>query len=67
MTHSSKVYAADIFEARFASDPMNADEGRRFRKAVLAKGGTQDEMEMITEYLGREPSMRAFCRELGIL
>lgn len=45
---------------------MNAVEGRRFRMAVLAKGGTQDEMEMITEYLGREPKMEAFCCELGI-
>lgn len=45
---------------------MNSEEGRRFRMAVLAKGGTQDEMEMLTEYLGREPRMEAFCRELGI-
>ena len=45
---------------------MSADEGRRFRRMVLAKGGIQDEMEMMKEYLGRDPSMEAFCHELGI-
>ena len=45
---------------------MSADEGRRFRRMVLEKGGTQDEIKMMTEYLGREPRMEAFCRELGI-
>ena len=45
---------------------MSAEEGKRFRRIVLAKGGIQDEIGMMKEYLGREPKMDAFCKELGI-
>lgn len=46
---------------------MNPSEGRRYRKALLEKGGTQDELKTLTEYLGREPRMEPFCDELGIV
>jgi hypothetical protein len=32
---------------------------------LLEKGGTQDEIKIMAEYLGREPRMEVFCRELG--
>jgi len=34
---------------------MNKDEGRRYRKVVLEKGWSQDEMKTLKEFLGREP------------
>ena len=41
-------------------------EGRRYRKIVLERGGSKDEMEILIEFLGREPSSKAFLEELGI-
>jgi metallopeptidase MepB len=33
---------------------MNKAAGRRYRYQVLEKGGSQDEMKTLTEFLGRE-------------
>ena len=45
---------------------MNAKEGRRYRHTVLEKGGSQDEMVTLEEFLGRKPSSEAFYKELGL-
>lgn len=45
---------------------MNREAGRRYRHAVLEKGGRQDEMKTLVDYLGREPNAEAFYKELGI-
>lgn len=50
----------------FAKDPMNPKEGRRYRHTVLERGGSQDEMQTLKDFLGREPSSEAFYRELGL-
>lgn len=63
---SSQVYSADMFFSHFAKDPMNQSEGRRYRKEILEKGGSRDEMESLKAFLGREPSSEAFYRELGL-
>lgn len=63
---SSQVYSADMFHTVFAKDPMNGAEGRRYRHMVLEKGGSQDEMETLKGFLGREPNGDAFYRELGL-
>ena len=55
-----------MFHTVFAQDPMNAKEGRRYRHMVLEKGGSQDEMKTLEEFLGRPPSTEAFYRELGL-
>ena len=33
---------------------------------VLEKGGSQDEMKTLEDFLGRKPSTEAFYRELGL-
>lgn len=65
-THSSQVYSADMFHTVFASDPMNAAEGRRYRHTVLERGGSQEEMRTLEDFLGRKPNTEAFYEELGI-
>lgn len=55
-----------MFQTVFAKDPMNAKEGRRYRHVVLERGGSQDEMETLKQFLGREPSSEAFYQELGL-
>lgn len=64
--NSSQVYSADMFYTIFHSNPMNGSEGRRYRHQVLEKGGSQDEMKTLTDFLGREPRSDAFYRELGL-
>jgi metallopeptidase MepB len=55
-----------MFNSVFKADPMNAAEGRRYRHMVLEKGGSQDEMKTLVDFLGREPKMDAFYEELGL-
>ncbi|KAF4632089.1 hypothetical protein G7Y89_g6028 [Cudoniella acicularis] len=62
----SQVYSLDIFHTVFRSDPMNAAEGHRYRRMILEKGGAEDEMKILSEFLGRKPSTDAFYRELGL-
>lgn len=55
-----------MFYTVFKSDPMSGKEGRRYRHTVLEKGGSQDEMKSLEEFLGRKPNTEAFYKELGI-
>ncbi|TWT44786.1 Oligopeptidase A [Phycisphaerae bacterium RAS1] len=62
----SLVYAQDMFQ-RFAELGMLSPEaGQYYRKKILARGGTMDDMEMVKDYLGREPKMEAFISYLGL-
>ena len=45
---------------------MNSTEGRRYRHTVLEKGGSMDAVDLLREFLGREPSTKAFYHELGL-
>jgi metallopeptidase MepB len=55
-----------MFDSYFKADPMNAEEGRRYRRELLEKGGSRPEMETLVAYLGRQPSLTAFYKELGL-
>jgi metallopeptidase MepB len=63
---SSQVYSTDMFYSVFKKDPMDGKEGRRYRHMVLEKGGSQEEMKTLEDFLGRKPSTEAFYRELGL-
>ncbi len=63
---SSQVYSMDMYYSVFKKDPMNKKEGRRYRHMVLEKGGSQDEMKTLEDFLGRKPNPEAFYKELGI-
>ncbi|KAK3938215.1 peptidase family M3-domain-containing protein [Diplogelasinospora grovesii] len=63
---SSEVYSTDMFYSVFKKDPMNGKEGRRYRHTVLQRGGSQDEMLTLEQFLGRKPSSEAFYKELGL-
>jgi metallopeptidase MepB len=55
-----------MFYSVFATNPMDGKEGRRYRHTVLERGGSQDEMTTLEQFLGRKPSSEAFYRELGV-
>ncbi|KAI9797906.1 MAG: hypothetical protein M1825_005675 [Sarcosagium campestre] len=63
---SSQVYSMDMFYSVFKDDPMSAKEGRRYRHTVLERGGSQEEMKTLEDFLGRKPSTEAFYQELGL-
>jgi metallopeptidase MepB len=63
---SSLVYSTDMFHSVFKKNPMDPKEGRRYRHTVLERGGSQDEMTTLEQFLGRKPSSEAFYRELGV-
>ena len=62
----SKVFSLDMFYEAFKKNPMDEAQGRRYRHIVLRRGGSKDEMEVLKEFLGREPNSKAFLEELGI-
>ncbi len=63
----SEVYAADIFDSFFKSNPEDVSQGRRYRHVLLEQGRSRPEMETLLAFLGREPDPRPFYRTLGIV
>jgi thimet oligopeptidase len=62
----SKVYAADMFQRFRQNGLLNPEAGQYYRSRILARGGSMDAMDMVRDYLGREPNMDAFLRDLGL-
>ncbi|KAE8023626.1 hypothetical protein FH972_009301 [Carpinus fangiana] len=56
----SEVFAADIFASKFSGDPSNQHVGMQFRNKVLGPGGANEPVELLSDFLGREPSIQAF-------
>ena len=40
--------------------------GRYYRDRILARGGTQDGLDLVKGYLGREPDMSSYLKHLGL-
>ncbi len=62
----SQVYGDDMFSVFADHGIMSEEVGRRYRKEVLAAGGSRDAIEHLRAFLGREPNTDAFLRNLGI-
>ncbi|KAH0908417.1 hypothetical protein HID58_031738, partial [Brassica napus] len=56
----SEVFAADIFASQFGDGHPNLYMGLQFRDKVLDQGGGNKAMELLTSFLGREPSTQAY-------
>ncbi|XP_011042313.1 PREDICTED: probable thimet oligopeptidase isoform X1 [Populus euphratica] len=56
----SEVFATDIFASKFCDDLVNHHVGMQFRNKVLAMGGAKEPIEILSDFLGREPSIAAF-------
>ena len=52
-----------IFKEKGILDPKT---GLRYRKIILEKGGTVDPLDLVKEFLGREPNSDSFLRSMGI-
>ncbi len=62
----SEVYGDDMF-SRFEEEGYTSPSvGMAYRRTILEQGGTKDGMDLLREFLGREPNNEAFLRNLGI-
>jgi len=59
----SQVLALDMLSP-FRKDMLDPKVGLRYRKAILSQGGQREEMDMVRDFLGREPSNEAFFEEI---
>ena len=62
----SEVYAQDMFSIFEEKGIMNAEQGMRYRKIILEKGGTEEPLNLVREFLGRESNSDAFLRSMGL-
>jgi thimet oligopeptidase len=62
----SLVYAEDIFSVFEQKGIMDKETGIKYRNTILAKGGSEDEMQQLINFLGRQPSEEAFLKNLGV-
>ncbi|KAI8969619.1 Metalloprotease [Trametes punicea] len=60
----SDVFAADMYAAVFKGDPFDPVRGSHYREKILLPGGSKDEMDMLKDFLGREPNSDAFVQQL---
>ena len=62
----SKVYAADMFQRFKELGMLNPEAGAYYREKILARGGSMDAIDLVRDYLDREPNMEAFLAQLGL-
>ncbi|MBI3507738.1 MAG: hypothetical protein HY059_23130, partial [Proteobacteria bacterium] len=62
----SEVFAQDMFTRFEQGGVLNPDTGRDYRRSILAKGSSEDEMDLMRQFLRREPNSDAFLRSLGV-
>ena len=62
--HRAQTYSCDLWSTGFEQDPMDPVQGRRFRYTVLQPGGSKAEMDILRDFLGREPDTNAFVKEM---
>ncbi|HSZ34230.1 MAG TPA: M3 family metallopeptidase, partial [Puia sp.] len=62
----SLVFAQDIFSVFEKNGVMDAKTGERYRKEILEIAASEEEMDMLRNFLGREPNSDAFMKSLGL-
>jgi len=63
----SKVFSSDMFIKFKDAGLLNSSVGKSYRDLILATGGTKDSMEVLVQFLGRNPDSNAFLVEIGAI
>ena len=61
----SKVYADDMFSRFEKEGVLNSKTGRDYRRWILEKGSSIEEMDLVKGFLGRKPNNKAFLKAIG--
>ena len=62
----AEVLAADAFAAFEESGVFDRNTAERFRRAILATGGSRDALDSFVDFRGRKPQLDALLRQAGI-
>ena len=62
----AEVLSADAYAAFEEAPDALADTGARFRREILARGGSRPALENFKAFRGREPSLDALLRHQGM-
>ena len=62
----SKVYGDDMYTVFEEGGILNPEVGMRYRREIYEKGGTLDGIDLLRNFLGREPNNHAFLKDLGL-
>jgi thimet oligopeptidase len=62
----SRVFAQDIFSVFEKNGVMDPATGEKYRKEILEVAGSRYEMDMLRQFLGREPNADAFMKSIGL-
>lgn len=60
----SKVYAIDLFSF-FKENPMDVELGMKLREQLLSKGGSLDGLDLLRNFMNREPNPNAYIEWLA--
>jgi Zn-dependent oligopeptidase len=58
------VFALDLYSEITRRGLENTDVGKDFVAKVMAKGGSEDPMALIRDFLNREPNQDAFYERM---
>lgn len=62
----SEVYAQDMFSKFESEDILSSKLGHRYRRTILESGSMREAIDLLKDFLGREPNSDAFFKKLGI-
>jgi len=62
----SKVFAVDMFTRFKRAGLLNKNVGMEYRKTILEKGSSEEEMKLLEKFLKRKPNNKAFLKEIGL-
>jgi len=62
----AEVLAADAFAAFEEAGAFDPDTATRFRRSILAVGGSRDAMQAFVDFRGRPPELEPLLRQAGI-
>lgn len=61
----AKVYADDLFSRFEKEGILNKKTGRDYRRWILEKGSSMEELDLVKGFLKRAPNNKAFLKTLG--
>jgi thimet oligopeptidase len=62
----SEVYAQDMFSVFEKKGLLNSRVGNKYRRTVLEQGSMVEAIDLLRQFLGREPNSDAFFKKIGI-